>query len=298
MTPQETLFVAGRLGDATTVQALLGSRTWLGLKPVVDKDQAETSSGAPPLLHASYAGHRAVVSALLKAKADVQARDAASGSTALMYASAYGHLQIARMLVESGGGAALSAQDCNGHTALSIARQYDQAAIASYLGAAEAAQEAAQRSESEALLVAAGKGDLRAVMTMLEAMDLPEEPRDPVGGETALILVSRYAKAEGVVRALLTASADVHARDRAGWTALLWASDAGHAASVRALLGAGADVHAEDEDGNTAIDLATIGDRARASAPHMQVAALLRRAAAAGKERQEGAAVSAACAIS
>jgi ankyrin repeat protein len=230
----------------------------------------------------SHCSPQAVVSALLNAKADVQATDTASGSTALMYASAFGHLSIVRMLVEAG--AQLSARDGNGHTALSIAEQYGQAAVAEYLGTARSAMERALHDDQEALLEAAVNGDVPTVSSLLETMDLPTEPIDPEGGETALILASGRPKCEGMVRSLLTANADVHARDHAGWTALLWASDAGNAATVKLLLSAGADVHAMDLDGNTALDLATLGERAQ-STQHMRVAALLRAAAARGKTR-------------
>ncbi|WP_433431112.1 ankyrin repeat domain-containing protein [Nonomuraea sp. CA-141351] len=59
-----------------------------------------------------------------------------------------------------------------------------------------------------------------------------------------------------VAGALLTAGADVNGRESGGWTALLWASANGHAATAGALIEAGAEVDGANDDGDTPLSLA------------------------------------------
>ena len=63
------------------------------------------------------------------------------------------------------------------------------------------------------------------------------------------------------VRALLDAGADLHARDEHEWTALCWASGAGHAAIVRVLLERGADPCAVGVDRRTPYQIALAAGR-------------------------------------
>jgi len=65
----------------------------------------------------------------------------------------------------------------------------------------------------------------------------------------------RIAAANGmdtVVRLLLDAGADVHARSESGWTALVSAAGSGNIDVVQMLLDAGADPNADDNEGRTA----------------------------------------------
>ena len=66
------------------------------------------------------------------------------------------------------------------------------------------------------------------------------------------MFASRMGHVE-VVKALLSASANVNAQDENGWTALMSASLKGHVEVVKALLSAGADVNHQDKKGWTAL---------------------------------------------
>ena len=65
----------------------------------------------------------------------------------------------------------------------------------------------------------------------------------------------------------------LNAKDKYGKTALMLASEKGHADAVKALLAAGANVNARDKDGRTALSLATENG-------HTETANILRNAEA------------------
>jgi ankyrin repeat protein len=63
-------------------------------------------------------------------------------------------------------------------------------------------------------------------------------------------------KADQMMEAALSGRADVDAKDRNGWTALMWAADEGQTDVARQLLEKGADVNSKDKKGRTALMLA------------------------------------------
>ena len=58
-------------------------------------------------------------------------------------------------------------------------------------------------------------------------------------GSTALMVASEYGRTE-IVKLLIAAGADVNAKNELGWTALMWASRHGHTETVKLLIDAGA----------------------------------------------------------
>ncbi len=85
-------------------------------------------------------------------------------------------------------------------------------------------------------------------------MSTPTAPQDD---ELAPRLHSAVAGGhDEVVAVLVDSGADVHARQRHGWTPLHGAAQNGSLASVERLLAAGADPEAANDDGATPISLA------------------------------------------
>ena len=85
------------------------------------------------------------------------------------------------------------------------------------------------------------------------------------------MFVSQRGRLEAV-RTLLSAKADVNARNINGWTALMYASKYGHPETVQALLAVEADVNAKSNDDKTALDAA--GEQAEIRALLMQAGAI------------------------
>ncbi len=104
-------------------------------------------------------------------------------------------------------------------------------------------------STSEALLVAAGRGDTETVKLLLDA-GVKADVRAS-DGATALIRAARAGHTE-IVMLLLDARAAINAVDREGTTALMGAAAAGHTDVVKALIGAGADKSLRSQEGATA----------------------------------------------
>jgi ankyrin repeat protein len=75
------------------------------------------------------------------------------------------------------------------------------------------------------------------------------------------------------VQALLTQGADVNAKDKGGFTALMDAAWEGHTDTVQALLAQGADVNAKNKNGDTALMLAKEGG-------HKEIVHILKEAGA------------------
>ena len=108
-------------------------------------------------------------------------------------------------------------------------------------------------STSEALLVAADRGDAETVKLLLEA-GVKADVQAP-DGSTALIRAARAGHTE-IVILLLAAQADVNAVDKEGTTALMAAAAAGHVDVVKALVDKGADKSLKSQEGATAHMLA------------------------------------------
>jgi ankyrin repeat protein len=169
-----------------------------------------------------YRKHGTVVSILLKAGADVNARyrrEGIEGITVLMVAAGEGNLEVASALLKAGADA--NAKNNDGVTAL---------------------------------MGAAINGHPEVASALLNAgADVNAKNND---GVTALMLAASRRRHPEVASALLNAGADVNAKAKGGETALMVAARSGNTEVASALLKAGADANVRDNLGKTALDYA------------------------------------------
>jgi ankyrin repeat protein len=211
--------------------------------------------GYTPLALAAEAGHGAVVSALIKAGADVKATDS-SGTTVLMLASASGDVASIRALLE--GGADVEARERSmDQTALMFAAAYNRAPAVDVLLAHGARLDATSKvvnltalGETGAFGAPAGGGGGRgrgaaAGAPTVAGVDRPYSYNELVGtqgGLTPLLFAVRQGHVESVTR-LLEAGADVNVVSAGDKTSpLLMAVINGHFDLAEDLISRGADV--------------------------------------------------------
>ena len=201
-------------GDVMAVDRLLAD----GMNP----NEADRYRWRPLHFAVPLAGLE-VVSALLDAGADVDARTA-SGASALHLAASQAPESVVTALLESGADPNAK-EDVDGWTPLHYAADWQ------------------------------GAGLLPVVSALLQA---GADPGPTTQGFTPLHGIMRNpAVTASVVDALLEAGADPMARDEDGDTPLHWAANwTEDVAIIEALLDAGADVSAQNKDGSQPVDLA------------------------------------------
>jgi uncharacterized protein len=176
------------------------------------------------------------------------------GVTALHWAAQWDNAEMADVLIRAG--AQVNAANAYGVTPLSLACTNGSTAMVEKLLKAGANSNAATVSGETVLMTCARTGASRAVKALLVAgADL--NAKETSGGQTALM----WAAAEGhtpVVRVLLESGAAVDVRSAAEYTALMLSAREAHLETTQVLLAAGADVNAAAKDGTTALLVATI----------------------------------------
>jgi ankyrin repeat protein len=231
--PQERLFEAVKAQDPET--ALYAIQQGADVR-------ATEGDGTTALHHAAHHGDAALVTALLRAKADPDARNE-FGATPLQEAAAMGQAEVIRLLLRAG--ADVESRNPEGQTALMVAAR---------TGRVDAAEH----------LLKAG-ADVNA--------------KESWGGQSALIWAAAQGQAD-MVRLLVRHGADVDARsairdwqrrvtseprpkglNRGGLTPLLYAAREGHVDVARALLEGGADINLADPDQVTPLVLALVNLR-------------------------------------
>ena len=110
------------------------------------------------------------------------------------------------------------------------------------------------KEQADELVYAAAHGDMAKIGSNLR---LPQDPDSRTANDiTALMMASNEGHAE-IVRLLLAAGADTELVEITGCTALIAASNAGHVEVVSLLLDAGADKDVVDKRGMTALIMAS-----------------------------------------
>jgi ankyrin repeat protein len=242
------------------------------------------AAAEPPLVDAVTSGNRDTVRALLKSRADVNAREA-DGTTSLHWAVRADDLETARLLLRAG--ADVNASNRYSLTPLSLAATNGNAAMIGALLEAGADANTATPAGETVLMTASRTGNPEAVKALLDhGADV--SAREHGYDETALM----WAAAENhpaVVTLLAGHGADldtparvlqfpnvkvdiatmvITALPRGGLTPLMYAARQGALESARVLADAGASLNLTDPDGMSAVVMAIIN-------AHYDVAALL-----------------------
>jgi ankyrin repeat protein len=151
-----------------------------------------------------------------------------------------GNIEAVRNLVLQH--ADVNAPGPDGLTALHLAVQADDAALAKLLLGAGANAKVADRYGITPLYLAATNGDAAMIEALIKAGANPNAALPE--GETVLMTASRTGNADAV-KALLSHGADVNAKEKTlGETALMWAAAENHPEAVEALVNGGADINA------------------------------------------------------
>jgi ankyrin repeat protein len=149
-------------------------------------------------------------------------------------------------------GANINAKDKNGRTALMWASEKGYTEIVKLLREKGAI---GTIKIDLYLIESAQKGDIAGVNALLnKGADVNAKDKD---GWTALMEASNNGHTE-IVKALIDKGANINAKDKNGRTALMWASLFGNTEIVKMLLNKGADVNAKDKDGSSALTEALV----------------------------------------
>lgn len=195
----------------------------------VNPDKGQSGS---PLQGAARNGNLEKMRLLLQRGADVDQAES-WGETALMTAAEHSFVKGVRLLLDHHANVHLKENDEHGRTALF------------YAAAPEGFTSYRLMKEAE------GRNWLDSVpaehRAMLEQIGIDKFQYRPTYGYVASDSVE-------ALEMLLTAGADINARDRQQMTPLILAASCGRPARVAALLRAGADIHLQDAEGKTALD--------------------------------------------
>jgi serine/threonine-protein phosphatase 6 regulatory ankyrin repeat subunit B len=250
-----------------------------------------------PLMNAAHVNSLSIVTRLLEARANVNAKTR-DGFTALMAASSAADVDPALIKALITAGADVNAKAENGTTALIEAARYGNEATCKTLIDAKADVKVRTVDNRTALAHAVLNGRLETVKALLAAgaeaetqgfrsftilreaitQPFPENLKAEIvralvsaganvnsknkWGAPILLEAVQYASPE-VLQILLSARADANAKDQDGRTALIEAVSRGasvpqtESAKVKLLIAAGADVNARDNRGSTPLGIAT-----------------------------------------
>jgi len=224
----------------------------------VDYINEDQKYSRTPLHEATRHGYLAVAKALIKARANLEAKDT-YGATPLNGPAFSGDLAMVKVLVEAR--ANLEASQNDGRLPRAYETPLDAAAyngspdIVKVLVEARANLEGKNKDGSMPLILAADANfqSLDRVKVLVEARANIEAKNSD--GRTPLIVAADTGHLD-VVQALIKARANIDAKNSDGSTSLIYAASHGHLDIVKVLLEAGAEINAENDDGETALTMA------------------------------------------
>ena len=214
------MILAGVLGSPLVAGAALAAETNLSL------------------VDAAKQGDRAAVRSLLNGRAK-EAVAGAEGTAALIWAASRNDVEMADLILRAG--ADVKAANEYGATALYAAAANADPSMTVKLLAAGADPNAHLLSGETPLMDAARRGNLATLRALLSGGANPNA-REANAGQTALMWATPEHHT-AVVEELVRHGADVHARSKNGFTALMFAAQQGDADCAHILIGAGANVN-------------------------------------------------------
>jgi ankyrin repeat protein/tRNA A-37 threonylcarbamoyl transferase component Bud32 len=233
-----SLLLSARRGDLNALVANLVA----GIHP----NARDPVSGSTALITAAMNGHAAVITALIQAGGDVNAKDL-HNKTAVLWAAQKGHAETVQLLLDSGatetdttlqGDNVLTLAAWGGHVPM-VRMLLDRGIDVNF-----------QNSDGwTALIISAIKG-FTSLSNLLLAHGADPNIRSN-DGQTALMAAAWNGHAE-IVKRLCAPGCAVNARSQDGRTALHQAAWNGHRNIARILIGNGADINIKDYEGQTA----------------------------------------------
>jgi ankyrin repeat protein len=215
------------------------------------------STGDAALHHAARGGENEIVALLVERGADINFRDI-KGGTALFYAADANRAKTAKLLLDLGADPNLAGR--SGVSSIEAAAFNGNDRVVELLLKHGADPGHVDLSGKSAIIYAAARGFTPIVQRLLNArIDVNTRYGNDL---TALMWAAGYSndvpEAEGLatVTLLLDNGARIDDRDNRGRSALMIASESGHAGAVDLLLKRGADAKLKDNSGNNASDLA------------------------------------------
>jgi ankyrin repeat protein len=214
---------------------------------------AKDDNGSTPLQFAAQDGHKKIAELLIINGADVNVADMSS-MTPLHFAVVFGQgNEILELLIDKG--ADVNAKDDGGSTPLDLAEMLvaTPAPPAPPPAPPPAALPPAEFSEEEMVEippVPEFKTDFEETINLLRKHGGKKSAElDPVAAIHKAVELGSLED----VKQLLADGVDVDAKNKLGWTPLLWAVGDGHKEIVELLIANGADVNAKRSDGGTSL---------------------------------------------
>jgi hypothetical protein len=183
---------------------------------------------------AAICGHITTVSALIAARANLNAVNRDGNTALIRLPLAHGHTDIVSVLIAARANVNATNQDGN-YTALTVAASRGHINIVSVLIAARADVNATNQDDYTALMFAAARGQTNIVSVLIAARaNLNTANQD---GYTALMLAAARGHTN-IVSVLIAARANLNTVNRGGDTALTHATHGGHDETAFRLLDA------------------------------------------------------------
>ncbi|CAH0020734.1 unnamed protein product [Clonostachys rhizophaga] len=252
------LHVAAYKGDLAFLRLLLNMKLPMGV-------DSASFDGSTPLIIATGAGRLDSIRLLLDHGADVSIADYA-GWTPLHWAVNRNHPHIVRLLLDSGADPTVESVD--GDTPLSICpfslEGKDLEDMGELLLAAERGwyERDTSRDSLNHLMSAARSGKLDSIASLFEKEQVNANSMDG-DGYTALLFAAEAGQ-DAAVKLLIELGAEIEAKNSSGETSLWLAAHYGHGMVVQTLLESGADPNSADELGQTPISAAAEGGHLQA----------------------------------